>query len=557
MIYIRENITSKVPGITSLFVKFDYNEDVVSAMKTLPCSNYSKKNKEWEVPVIYLSHLIEALCMYDDIELTLCNVIIEDDEEFKLKEYKTKPFKYQEEGIQFGLNHDKWLLLDPPGLGKTLQIMYIAEELKDRENIEHCLVICGINTLKTNWKKEIQRHSNLSCRILGEKVSKKGKVSFGSIQDRLDQLNDTIDEFFVITNVETLRDDRVIKAILKGKNKFDMIVVDEVHKCKSSTSQQGANLLKLNTAKYKIAATGTLLLNNPIDAFVPLKWIEADRSTASLFDRYYCMYGGLFGKDFIGYRNIETLKKQLDLYSLRRPKSLLNLPPKNIINEYVDMSDAQRAFYDNVKNGIVDEVDKVKLKPNVVLGMIMRLRQATACPSILTTKNVPSAKIDRVCDLCDEIISDGHKVVVFSTFKQTVDELNDRLYKYNPLVGTGDVPDEVVFENIEAFQNNPDNKVFVGTWQKCGTGFTLTAATHMIFVDTPYTNASFEQSCDRIYRIGTQEPVFIYNLVCTDTIDERVLEIVEDKAAISDFVVDDIITEKSLLSLQKYIEELR
>ena len=105
MIYIRENITSKVPGITSLFVKFDYNEDVVAAMKTLPCSNYSKKNKEWEVPVIYLSHLIEALCMYDDIELTLCNVIIEDDEEFKLKEYKTKPFKYQEEGIQFGLNH--------------------------------------------------------------------------------------------------------------------------------------------------------------------------------------------------------------------------------------------------------------------------------------------------------------------------------------------------------------------------------------------------------------------------------------------------------------------
>ena len=79
----------------------------------------------------------------------------------------------------------------------------------------------------------------------------------------------------------------------------------------------------------------------------------------------------------------------------------------------------------------------------------------------------------------------------------------------------------------------------------------------MIFLDTPWTDAAFTQACDRIYRIGTSEAVTIYNLITTDTVDEKVLEIIQDKAAISDYVLDGTITQKSLNSLQKYIEELR
>ena len=557
MITITEKQTAKVPGITSVFVQFDYNPKVVEEIKSLPCINYSKKTHLWEVPINYLAQLIDKLCVYDDIDLRLCQLTFEEDKIYKLSKYKTKPFSYQEEGIQFGLNHDKWLLLDPPGLGKTLQLIYLAEELKKRENIQHCLVICGINTLKTNWKKEIERHSKLDCRILGETISKTGKVKYGGITERLKQLESPIKEFFVITNIETLRDKRILKALTKGKNKFDCVFVDEIHTCKSSTSQQGANLLKLKDAKYKVAATGTLLLNNPLDAYVPLNWIDADRSTVSNFKNYYCVYGGDFGHEFLGYRNLQTLQKQLELYALRRPKSLLNLPPKTIINEYVDMSDAQQRFYENVKNGVKEEVDKVTLKPNIIMGMIMRLRQATACPSILTSQNIPSAKMDRVCDLIEQITSEGSKVVVFSTFKQTIEELEKRLQQYNPLLGTGNQDDALISENVEKFQNNSNNKVFLGTWQKCGTGLTLTAAKYMIFLDTPWTDAAFTQACDRIYRIGTSEAVTIYNLITTDTVDEKVLEIIQDKAAISDYVLDGTITQKSLNSLQKYIEELR
>jgi SNF2 family DNA or RNA helicase len=557
MITITEQQTSKVPGLTSVFVGFDYKKEIVDALKTFPCFNYSKRTKLWEVPIKYLSELLDKLCQIDDIQLNLCNIHIGEDEVFDLLDYKTPPFPYQLDGIQFGLNHDKWMLLDVPGLGKTLQLIYLAQELKEKRGLKHCLVLCGINTLKTNWKKEIQKHSDLSCRILGESVTKRGKVKYGGVADRLAQLQSPIEEFFVITNIETIRDDRIVKEILNGINEFDMIVLDEAHVCKNSTSNQGSNLLKLNKATYRIPATGTLILNNPLDSFVLLKWIDADRSTKTNFEDYYCVYGGLFGNDLVGFKNLDTLKCQLELFSLRRRKDLLDLPPKTVIEEYVDMNDEHRRFYDDVKDGVLDEVDKVKLNPDVVLGMVLRLRQATACPSILSSSPIPASKIDRCCELCEQLIDDGNKVVIFSTFKQTVLELYDRLRQYNPIVGTGDTPDEEISMGIDMFQNDDEHKVFIGTWQRCGTGLTLNRASYMIFLDTPWTDGAFQQACDRIHRIGSKNPVFIYNLICTDTVDEKVLEIVQDKAAISDYIVDDEITQKSLVSLQKYIEELK
>ena len=74
-------MTQKVPGITSLFVEFSYNEDIIAELKSMPCFNYSKKNNKWEIPINYLSLLIDKLCIYDDIDLRLCNVIFEEDKE--------------------------------------------------------------------------------------------------------------------------------------------------------------------------------------------------------------------------------------------------------------------------------------------------------------------------------------------------------------------------------------------------------------------------------------------------------------------------------------------
>ena len=558
MIKIQERTTAKVPGITSLFVSFDFNMQIVEELKLLQGSFYNPDTKEWEIPLTALTEFVDRTCKLDEITIETLPVYETQPVVHQLDEYKTKPFDYQQEGIQFGLNHDNFLLLDAPGLGKTLQLTYLAQELKEREGLEHCLIICGINTLKTNWKAEIEKHSNLSCRILGQRINRKGKLVVEGVQERLQQLKNPIEEFFVITNIETLRDDKVVAAILKNKhNKFDMIVVDEVHKCKNPNSQQGKHLLKLNKARHKIGATGTLLLNNPLDSYVPLKWIGAERSTYSNFRYYYCNYGGPFGNMLLGFKNVHILQDQIKRYSLRRTKDILNLPPKTIIPEYVDMSDSQTIFYNNVKEGIAQEVNqmKVKLSTANMLALVARLRQATACPSILTTDNIESSKIERAVDLAEQIVDSGDKVVIFSTFKETVYELQRQLKHLGLVVATGDQSDDEIEYAKNALQTDPNTKVFVGTWQKCGTGITLTAASYLIFLDTPWTSAEFTQASDRIYRIGTNDSVFIYNLIARDTIDERVWELVNDKEAIADYIVDEKITPQGIESLRKYIEE--
>ena len=200
------------------------------------------------------------------------------------------------------------------------------------------------------------------------------------------------------------------------------------------------------------------------------------------------------------------------------------------------MNDMQAQFYENIKNGIIDEVDKVHMSTSSLLAIVARLRQATACPSILTSENIESTKITRACEIAEELIGNRNKVVIFSTFKQTVAELEKKLAKYKPIIATGDSKDEEISKGIDDFQTKKDCNIFIGTWQKCGTGITLTAASYMIFIDTPYTQGAFEQACDRIYRIGTKDPVFIYNLICNNTIDERVLAIVQMKKLMTDLL---------------------
>ena len=557
MIYIREDKSKKIPGGTSLFVQFDYIPAIVEILKQATVANYDSKTHVWEVPCVDLAYLLNNLSSFDEIQLTvLQETPIIKTSDIKLSKFKTNPFKYQEEGIKYGLQHDKFLLLDAPGLGKTLQILYIAEELYNQGKINHCLIICGVNTLKTNWKKEIEKHSKLSCVILGEKISKKGIVSVGSVKDRIEHLSRKIDEFFIITNIETIRSNDIVKEINQGPNSFDMIVLDECHVCKSPTADQTKNLLKLHNAKYKIGATGTVIINNPLDAYIPLKWIGAENCTYTNFKYFYCNFGGPFNNMLLGFRNIDMLKSMLSQVSLRRTKDMLDLPPKNIIHEFVDMNDQQTLFYNNIVKGITEQVDKVELNTSTIFSMCTRLRQAAVCPSILTTENIKSSKIERAEELIQQIIDNGEKVVVFSLFKEPLNIMLEDLKQYNPLLCTGDIKDSVVSDNIDRFQTDPSCKVMLCTTAKMGVGITLTAATNAIFIDSTWTQASNLQCEDRIYRIGSTKPVFIYYLWAANTFDEHVKEIVEDKSLIGDYIVDNHMPSNLADRLKKLIIDL-
>ena len=356
----------------------------------------------------------------------------------------------------------------------------------------------------------------------------------------------------------------VSKKIIKENSAVYDITVDKnnnyfandilVHNCKSATSDQGKGLLKLrNIGKYHIGLTGTIMLNSPIDCYVPLKFINKESSNLTNFKKCYCIYDQRFRYSVIGYKNANLLKAQIERNSLRRSKDLLNLPPKMIVRQIIDMNDSQAKLYEDIKTNVLEDIDRVNISTKSLLGKIVRLRQASTCPSMLTTKNVESSKIEYACELVDKICSDNEKVVIFSVFKEPLEVLKEKLKKYNPVLCTGDIPDLEVSKNIDKFQNNENCKVFLGTISKCGTGITLTAASYEIFLDSSWTDGVETQAEDRCYRIGTNKTVIIYKLVCANTIDEHVQEILENKKLLSDYIVDDKITELDKL---KYLLEM-
>lgn len=554
---IQQRINKKIPGGTSLFLSFDFNQKIIDLIKETKYYNYDKKTHEWEIPLTSLSQILDTVCYIEDIELELLQDEPEITRDLILRNtYKSNPFDYQLAGIKYGLQHDKFLLLDVPGLGKTLQVIYLAEELRKQEGIEHCLIICGINTLKSNWEKEIKKHSNLDCVILGKKVNSKGNVTYDSVAERCIQLKNKIDEFFIIVNIESIRDSSFIEAFKTSENKIDMIVFDELHKANNPQSIQGANLLKLPDVKYKVGLTGTLITNNPLNCYLPLRWIGKEHCTLTAFKNYYCEYGGQFHNILTSFKNTQLLKDQIAECSLRRDKSLLNLPPKVYVEELLDMDSPQQKFYDNIKQGIKDSVDKVNLTTTSLLSLVTRLRQATVCPSILTTEDINSVKIDRACELVDEIVENNNKVIIFSQFKEPLNVLSEKLKNYKPLLCTGDVADDIISSNIEKFQTDPNYKVILCTHSKMGTGITLTAATYEIFLDQAWTASLELQAEDRAHRVGTTDSVTIYKLICNGTIDERVNEIIKTKEALSDYLIDDKVSAKTIEKLRKFIEEL-
>lgn len=553
MIEIKEISPLKVSGVSSLWVTFPYADHIVQAMKTIPVYYYHKKQYAWEIPINYLSRLLDNLTFLDDIKLTLLDVpesgIIPRkkvynqpplDEKEKVS-FRVDPFPHQLEAIDYGLDKERWLLLDSMGLGKTNEIIWLAEILKRRGIIDHCLIICCVNSLKQNWKKEIKKFSTESAVVLGEYTTRTGTIRYRSLEQRAEQLRNPIEEFFVITNIESLRDDRIIEAFKNSSNNFGMIAVDEAHKASTKSSAQGANLLKLS-APYMISATGTLITNNPLSAYLPLSWTKNDSAILSTYKQQYCNYGGFAGKQVIGYKNLDLLRDELLTCSLRRTLDQVrsDMPSKTVTLEVVELDDAQRKFYDAIKEGVKEEADKIELKSANLLALTTRLRQATACPELLTTQKVPSAKVDRCLEIIEELVSQNEKVVVLSMFKETVANLSAKLseLQIKHSINTGDYSDAWVAQNVEKFQEDPEERVFIGTWGKAGTGWTLNASAYLVCLDTPYTAAMFDQGTDRIWRVNNTRPAFITVLIGKDTIDERVQQIIETKKHLSDYIVD-------------------
>lgn len=533
----------------SAFIKFDYNSKIVDAIRELPFRYYNPSETEWEVPTNKVEYLINKLKEFD---IKICGKItIFEDKNTNIGlpegfEFKTKPFSHQLEGVEYGLKYDRWFLGDEQGLGKSKQVIDIAVARKVMYGYRFCLIVCGVNTLKWNWVNEIHTHSKEDAYILGQR--RKGtKIRIGSTKDKLEDLKLMYDikephPYFIITNVESFRDKDIADTIsdLCKKGIIGMCAADEMHKMKNPTAQQTKGFLKC-LPYCRIGMTGTPLMNSPMDLYVILKWLGYESHAFYSFKQHYCVMGGYGGYEIVGYKNLDQLTAQVREIMLRRLKSeVLDLPEKIYVDDIVEMEGKQAVMYKEVESGIKADYISGNIDLTNPLSALIRLRQTTGYPGILSDEITESAKLDRMGEIVENCISNDEKVIIFSNWTQMTDAICNKLKSVGYKVGviTGETADISRQEIVDVFQNSSDLKVLVGTIGAMGTGLTLTAATTVIFLDEPWNKALFDQAVDRAHRIGQKNNITIYSIMCKDTIDERIHNLIYKKGAMSDAIID-------------------
>ena len=557
----------------SAFVSFEYDSNLVSIIKSMGTRVYIPDKKTWEIPESAVPMLMSRLHDYD--------VLLRGEMRHETPEshaqlpsgfvFTTKPYKHQMEGVIYGLEHESFLLGDDQGLGKTKEIIDIAMCRKQTDGIKHCLIICGINGNKYNWADEVKIHSREDSWILGTRFTKRPPIKMieGSTKDKMEDLNNIPHQFFWITNIETLRggsfkEKQGKRTVIRfpiaekiqelcDKGIIGMIAFDEAHKAKNPDSQQGKALLSIDCKGPKIPMSGTFVLNNPLDLYLPLRWSGFETHSFYAYKQHYCKMGGFGGKEIVGYKNLDELRSMVSKVMLRRVKGdVLDLPPKVHTIEWVDAYPEQKSLYKDVRDQVRDNIDKVKVRPDP-LSEMLRLRQVTGYPGILSSTVTKSAKMDRMEELVEEEVSVGGKAIIFSNWSEMTNVIRHKLKKYNPAYITGEVGSVQRMEEKDRFQNDPNCKVMIGTIGALGTGFTLTAAQLVIFVDEPWNRGIKDQAEDRAHRIGTRGTVRVVTILTRDTVDEGVYNLVQKKGKMADLLVDGKVDGKNVDNVLSYL----
>lgn len=485
--------------------------------------------------------------------------IQEDVEPVNYNYWVTQPFQHQIDFLKFSETHDCMLLRDDPGLGKTKQSLDLIMNRKRAGQIKRALIVCCIGGLQYNWLREVGKHTDLKGYILGTRPANKAGTAtrIGSNNDKFFDLKHAKADI-LICNVEMLRNVQCLVQIqlMIAKKDIGMVVVDEVHKCKNPKAQQTAGLFALHP-RFKLGLTGTPIINSPLDLYGISCWLGQEIRSLTNYREAYCIMGGFKDKEVIGYQHLDELASRLDKWSLRRKKDeCLDLPEKTIVYNQVEMSQAEKNLYKDVIKDIRDRPEEIMALPTP-MGRFIGLRKVTSCPVTVSESWDPEAcsKFQETLRLVDEALQNNQKVVIYTWYVFTLEYLNMMFHKHgiNPALIYGEMSLEARNINEQAFQTNPECKVIIGNYQTMGTGIELTAASLVIEYELPWTYADERQGQDRCHRIGQNKNITCVRLVCKDTVDERVVEVVDMKESLDNQVNNrqalKEIVEKTLINL--------
>ncbi|MFO7716134.1 DEAD/DEAH box helicase [Desulfosarcina sp.] len=457
---------------------------------------------------------------------------------------KTELRPYQLDGIAFAAGAGRAVLADDMGLGKTIQGIGVAELLSRHFAVAKVLIICP-TSLKSQWRSEIRRFSDRSVRLV-----------LGSHKERAAQYAN--DQFFTVCNYEqVLRDILAIERVA-----WDLIILDEGQRIKNWEAKT-SRIVKALKSTFALVLTGTPLENRLEELFSVVEFID-DRRLGPAF-RFFNRHRVVDEKGkLLGYKQLDLLREALRPILLRRTRrQVLNeLPPRTTeviriapTDEQLDMQKGHRSIIQTIINKkYLSEMDLLRLQKALLMCRMC------ADSTFLVDKQAPgySSKLEELGGLLDQLGAEAdRKIILFSEWTTMlnliVPLLEARRMSYVRLDGS--VPQKKRQELIHRFQNDPACMLFLAT-NAGATGLNLQAANTVINVDLPWNPAVLEQRIARAHRMGQKQPVQVFLLVTTDTLEENLLATLSAKHQLALAVLDPD-ADTSQVDMSTGMEELK
>ena len=457
---------------------------------------------------------------------------------------KTDLRPYQLDGIAFAAGTGRAVLADDMGLGKTIQGIGVAELLSRHAAVSKVLIICPAS-LKSQWRSEIRRFSDRSVRLV-----------LGSHKERPAQYAD--DQFFTVCNYEqVLRDILAIEGVA-----WDLIILDEGQRIKNWEAKT-SRIVKALKSPFALVLSGTPLENRLDELFSVVEFID-DRRLGPAF-RFFNHHRVVDEKGkLLGYKHLDRLRETLQPILLRRTRRqvLDELPPRTTEVIRIAPTDEQLDMQKGHRNIVQTIINKKYLSEMDLLRLQKALLMCRMCAdsTFLVDKQAPgySSKLAELGDLLDRLKAEAdRKIVLFSewtTMLNLIEPLLDAR-KMNYVRLDGSVPQKKRQELIHRFQDDPACMLFITT-NAGATGLNLQAANTVINVDLPWNPAVLEQRISRAHRMGQKQPVQVFLLVTTDTLEENLLATLSAKHQLSLAVLDPD-TDTSQVEMSTGMEELK
>ncbi len=412
---------------------------------------------------------------------------------------------YQIWGVKYILHQKRVLLGDEMGLGKTIQALAAMvslrnDYLKEKEAAEKAapahpprfLVICPASVI-VNWCREIEAKSDLKAYNLHDNNRDRSFLTWSE------------EGGVAVTNYESLENHFVIDPDFD----IDMIIVDEAHYIKNTSAKRSKNVLELCYHTDRILfMTGTPLENNVSEMIRLMDYLQHD-----VAQRAQSVSVTAYADDF--------KDKISPVYYRRKRESVLSeLPDLTDVKEWCNMTpEDERAYEDDVLTGSFMDVRRVSWRNEDYLNT--------------------SAKVQRLREIVEDAAEDQRKILVFSFFLDTLEKIRTVFGTQCVGVINGAVPVEERQSIVDAFEQAPAGSVLAAQIQSGGTGLNIQSASVVILCEPQYKPSTENQAIGRAHRMGQTRDVLVYRLLCPDTVDERMIEILEAKQAEFDTFADE------------------